>query len=81
LIVSVGAGCGGIFVGNSGEISYKEDGKYANSEKCIWLIEVPEAERISFSLERSGFEECCDYITVSSVDAFTGVQNQSVVIT
>ncbi|ODM87765.1 hypothetical protein Ocin01_18915 [Orchesella cincta] len=32
---SSGAGCGGIFIGN-GEISYKEDGKYANTEKvCL----------------------------------------------
>ncbi|CAL8069663.1 unnamed protein product [Orchesella dallaii] len=74
------AGCGGVYIGNTGEISYKEDGKYANSEKCIWLVEVPQAETIAFTLERNGFEDCCDYITVSPVDAFNGVQSSSVVI-
>ncbi|ODM94759.1 Deleted in malignant brain tumors 1 protein [Orchesella cincta] len=66
--------------GTRGEISYKEGVSYNNNEKCIFLVEVPQAETIIFELERSGFEDCCDYVTVSSVRAFTGVGNQTAVL-
>ncbi|ODM91725.1 Cubilin [Orchesella cincta] len=74
------AGCGGVYIANSGYISYKENGYYANNEECIFLVEVPSAETIAFNLEKNGFEVCCDYISISSVDAFTGIQAPAVII-
>ncbi|CAL8069667.1 unnamed protein product [Orchesella dallaii] len=66
--------CGGVFREESdGYISYKEDTTYLDGETCIWLVEVPEAETISFHLEKEGFEKCCDYVTINSIDPFNGI--------
>ncbi|CAL8146775.1 unnamed protein product [Orchesella dallaii] len=73
-------GCGGVYVEDSGVIRYKDDGKYANDEECIWLIHVPFAESISFELEHGMFEAKADYISVSSVKPFIGVENETIVI-
>jgi len=67
------SGCGGVYSAKSGEISYKDNSSYADNEKCVWLVEVPQAETIVFNLEKAGMEACCDYITISSVDAFKGI--------
>ncbi|CAL8140029.1 unnamed protein product [Orchesella dallaii] len=59
--------CGGLLEpleSEFGEISYKEDSRYANNENCTWTIEIPGAEIIGFNLEKSGFETCCDGLTV-----------------
>ncbi|ODM87767.1 CUB and sushi domain-containing protein 3 [Orchesella cincta] len=60
--------CGGNLRGKFGEISYKVNGTYRENERCSWTLEVPQAQRISFYLEQSRFEECCDYVTVSSAN-------------
>ncbi|CAL8069675.1 unnamed protein product [Orchesella dallaii] len=56
--------CGGTIRADSGRISYKENDRYYNSERCVWDIETPQASMISFYLEKTGLEECCDLITV-----------------
>lgn len=78
--IYLGAGCGGVIIGESGEISYKEDGKYTNMEKCVWLVEAPQASKIRFRLERSGFEECCDLLIIHTIDRNSGIPYQAAAI-
>ncbi|CAL8147012.1 unnamed protein product [Orchesella dallaii] len=72
--------CGGVYVGSSGVIMHQFNDRYRNNEECVWLIEVPLAESIRFELEGGKFEACCDYITVSSIQPFTGVESTEIVI-
>ncbi|CAL8070822.1 unnamed protein product [Orchesella dallaii] len=61
--------CGGVIEEKElGEIIYKEGKRYSNDEECVWTVVVPDAEIISFQLVTNGFEECCDYITLNSID-------------
>ncbi|CAL8147078.1 unnamed protein product [Orchesella dallaii] len=63
--------CGGIpytSQGDFGVIRYKERWNYANNEDCVWLIELLNASSIGFTLEETGFDTCCDYVTVSQTD-------------
>ncbi|CAL8129418.1 unnamed protein product [Orchesella dallaii] len=64
--------CGGVIVGETGEISYKLYGRYMNNERCIWLIHSPNSTSITFNLQDSGFERCCDFVTVTTIDPETG---------
>ncbi|CAL8070879.1 unnamed protein product [Orchesella dallaii] len=64
-----GDSCGGVIEEKEfGEIIYKEGKRYSNNENCMWTVVAPDAGMISFHLVTSGFEECCDYITVKSID-------------
>ncbi|CAL8070875.1 unnamed protein product [Orchesella dallaii] len=64
-----GDSCGGVIEEKEfGEIIYKEGKRYSNSENCMWTVVAPDAGMISFHLVTSGFEECCDYITIKSID-------------
>ncbi|ODM91235.1 Cubilin [Orchesella cincta] len=65
----IGSVCGGMLSSEFGEISYKENKNYANDENCSWVIEVPGSARIGFNLLSSGFEECCDFVTIASIDS------------
>lgn len=67
-------------IGDSGKISYKEDGKYSNSEKCVWLVHAPQAQKIRLRLEKSGFEECCDILVVHKIDLESGSPEQTGII-
>ncbi|CAL8128133.1 unnamed protein product [Orchesella dallaii] len=70
--------CGGRLLGESGVISYKEYEMYNNSESCTWIIEVPEAVKIGFKLEKTGLERCCDHVDVTSLDNTGLVQQKPV---
>ncbi|CAL8128139.1 unnamed protein product [Orchesella dallaii] len=70
--------CGGRLLGESGVISYKEYEMYNNSESSTWIIEVPEAVKIGFKLEKTGLERCCDGVNVSSLDTAGVVQQAPV---
>ncbi|CAL8146997.1 unnamed protein product [Orchesella dallaii] len=72
--------CGGVFVGNSGVINYKLNESYGSNEECVWLIEVPLAESIFFELEGGEFDPRWDYIIVSSIKPFIGVESKEIVI-
>ncbi|ODM91721.1 Deleted in malignant brain tumors 1 protein, partial [Orchesella cincta] len=73
--------CGGVYVGNnSGEIIYKENIRYDANEQCVFLVQVPQAETIVFSLQTRGFEDCCDYVTVGSLAAFGETQSPPVIM-
>ncbi|CAL8128151.1 unnamed protein product [Orchesella dallaii] len=67
--------CGGRLFGESGVISYKEFEGYDNRESCTWIIEVPEALKIGFKLEKSGLQSCCDGVNVTSLDTAGLVQH------
>jgi len=41
-------------------------------ELCIWILYIPDASKITFLLTRNGFEQCCDYVILSSLDARNG---------
>ncbi|CAL8070881.1 unnamed protein product [Orchesella dallaii] len=66
--------CGGILKpldAKFGQIAYKKARKYSNNEHCTWTVQVPQAERLLFSLIQTGLEECCDSISVSSHNSRT----------
>ncbi|CAL8128147.1 unnamed protein product [Orchesella dallaii] len=69
--------CGGRLMGESGVISYKEFEMYAVKESCTWIIEVPEAHKIGFKLEKSGLGRCCSIVNVTSLDTDGLVQQTS----
>jgi len=64
--------CGGIISANKGTLKYKVGTNYFSNERCIWLLESPKSTSISFKLMQEGFEPCCDYIYITSVDPNSG---------
>ncbi|CAL8128157.1 unnamed protein product [Orchesella dallaii] len=64
--------CGGVIVGETGEISYKLDESYLNNERCVWLVHSPNNSSITFNLQDAGFEKCCDFVSVTTIDPETG---------
>ncbi|CAL8108301.1 unnamed protein product [Orchesella dallaii] len=74
--------CGGVYVGSSGVITYKFNDSYGDNKEyvCVWLIEVPLAESIFFELEGGKLKAGYDYITVSSIDPFIGVESREIEI-
>lgn len=67
--------CGGVIHGASGRLSYKLDSLYENGERCIWLIHSQASSEIQLKLVKEGFELCCDYVLVNTVDTSTGQMN------
>ncbi|CAL8129416.1 unnamed protein product [Orchesella dallaii] len=55
-----------------GIISYKEN--YKNEENRSWIVEVTNATQIDFNLEQSEFQDCCDYVAVTSLDMAGQIQ-------
>lgn len=68
LYVSLGINqCGGILVGKTGVINYRLGNPYKNDERCIWTIRSACGSKIRLQLLTDGFENCCDFLTVSTI--------------
>jgi len=74
------AGCGGILSGNYGRVTYKLGGRYKNSEQCTWTLYGENVKEFKFTLGRNGFESCCDYIILNSLNPENGSLDPSVVL-
>ncbi|CAL8070959.1 unnamed protein product [Orchesella dallaii] len=71
-LIENGDKCGGVIIGSRGVLSYKLDSNYLNGERCIWLLHSPNSTSITLKLLDDGFEKCCDYILVTTIDPQSG---------
>ncbi|CAL8070897.1 unnamed protein product [Orchesella dallaii] len=64
--------CGGAIIGDTGVISYKSGLEDLNKERCVWILHSPNSSKINLTLLEDGFESCCDYLLVNTIDPETG---------
>ncbi|CAL8070885.1 unnamed protein product [Orchesella dallaii] len=64
--------CGGAIIGDRGVISYKSGLEYLDNERCVWILHSPNSSTINLTLVESGFDSCCDYLLVNTIDPETG---------
>lgn len=64
--------CGGVIRGDRGVLKYKIGVDYFNNERCVWLLHSPNSTNITLKLVKDGFEACCDYLLVTTIDPSNG---------
>ncbi|CAL8146478.1 unnamed protein product [Orchesella dallaii] len=65
--------CGGVLTGDAGTLNYKLGIDYSNNEWCVWLLHSKVSMSFTFYLILEGFESCCDYLLVNTIDPETGL--------